>query len=110
MQTTRSTGGSGNPARKLRSVIGVRFSHNEERRLQTALKILGALTALLGIVSLAVLVILPSAWLENKVRQRLVGEVERASGGRAEIGTFHFDWKTLTAEVRQFVLHGTEPA
>jgi translocation and assembly module TamB len=43
-------------------------------------------------------------------RQHLVDEAERASGGRAEIGRFRFDWKTLTAEVRQFVLHGTEPA
>ena len=40
----------------------------------------------------------------------MITEIERASGGRTEIGDFGFDWKTLTAEVTPFVLHGTEPA
>src|SRR4051794_29979615 len=40
----------------------------------------------------------------------MIAEIERASGGRAEIGAFHFDWKSLTAEVAPFVLHGTESA
>ncbi len=78
------------------------------RPARIVLKILGALLALLGILTLAVLVILPSAWFQNKVRQRIVTEVERVTGGRTEIGQFRFDWKTLTAEVRMFVLHGTE--
>lgn len=74
------------------------------------LKIAGALLALFGIAALAVLAILPSEWLAEKVRDRILYEVERVSGGRVEIGRFHFDWKTLTAEVAPFVLHGREPA
>jgi translocation and assembly module TamB len=51
-----------------------------------------------------------SDWLREKVRQGLVATMERATGGKIEIGKFQFDWKTLTAEVDDFVLHGTEPA
>jgi translocation and assembly module TamB len=51
-----------------------------------------------------------SLWFHEKVRDRIVTEVERATGGRVEIGSFRFDWRTLTAEVAPFVLHGTEPA
>ena len=40
----------------------------------------------------------------------MIVEIERASGGKTEIGAFRFDWKNLTAEVTPFVLHGTEPA
>jgi translocation and assembly module TamB len=39
----------------------------------------------------------------------MVNEVERATGGKVEIGSFRFDWKTMTAEVQPFVLRGTEP-
>ena len=80
------------------------------RPARITLKIAGALLALFGIAALALLAILPSEWLEAKVRDRIVYEVERVSGGRVEIGRFHFDWKTLTAEVAPFVLHGREPA
>ncbi|MEO8126950.1 MAG: hypothetical protein ABI822_07645, partial [Bryobacteraceae bacterium] len=80
------------------------------RPARIILKIFGAVVCLLGIFTLAILVILPSDWLQDKVRDRIVSEVERVSGGRVEIGRFHFDWKTLTAEVAPFVLHGKEPA
>ena len=80
------------------------------RPARITLKIAGALLALFGIAALALLAILPSEWLEAKVRDRIVYEVERVSGGRVEIGRFHFNWKTLTAEVAPFVLHGREPA
>jgi translocation and assembly module TamB len=52
--------------------------------------------------------LLRSNWLSLRVRDRIVVEVEKATGGKAEIGSFHFDWKTLTAEVKPFVLHGRE--
>ncbi len=80
------------------------------RPARISLKVFGALVALAGIATLAILAILPSAWLEDKLRVYLVSEVERVSGGRVEIGRFHFDWQTLTAEVAPFVLHGKEPA
>ncbi|HUS07032.1 MAG TPA: translocation/assembly module TamB domain-containing protein [Bryobacteraceae bacterium] len=80
------------------------------RPVKIGLSIGGGLVGLLLLVVVAALLILPSHWFAEKVRQRLVAEVETASGGKAEIGAFKVDWKTLTADVRPFILHGTEPA
>ncbi len=66
-----------------------------------------ALCVLAAVVGLFVV---RSAWFQEKVRDRIVSEVERVTGGRVEIGSFRFNWETMTAEVAPFVLHGTEPA
>jgi translocation and assembly module TamB len=64
----------------------------------------------LGLAALAGTVLLVrSAWFGERVRERIVREIERATGGRAEVGSFRFDWKRLTAEVRALTLHGAEP-
>lgn len=75
-----------------------------------AWKIAAGFLALLALLALAVVVTLQSDWFYNKVRQRIVGTVETATGGRVEIGAFRFDWKRLRVEVADFTLHGTEPA
>ena len=67
---------------------------------------IGAVCIILG---LAAILIFPSVWFQDKVRNRMIAEIERVSGGKTEIGAFRFDWKNLTAEVAPFVLHGTEP-
>jgi translocation and assembly module TamB len=59
---------------------------------------------------LAAVLVLRSDWFRDQVRQRIVAEVETATGGRTEIGSFHFDWRELRAEIDAFVLHGAEPA
>ena len=70
----------------------------------------GALAALLVVAAVAIPLVLQSQWLSDQVRARLVSEVESATGGRAEIGGFHFNWKQLRVELQNFTLHGTEPA
>src|SRR5271155_5298433 len=57
----------------------------------------------------ALLLALHSDWFRNRVRERIVSETERATGGRVEIGEFRYEWRSLHAEVSPFVLHGTEP-
>jgi translocation and assembly module TamB len=79
------------------------------RPVKISLWLLGGLLSVLGLLGLAAVLILPSDWFREKVRARIVYEVERASGGRTEIGSFKFDWSTMTAEVSPFVLRGTEP-
>jgi translocation and assembly module TamB len=54
--------------------------------------------------------VLRSAWFYEKVRARIVSEVETATGGRVELEAFRFDWKAWRAEARGFTLHGSEPA
>jgi translocation and assembly module TamB len=69
----------------------------------------GSLAALTLAVALSAILILRSDWFREKVRQRIVAEVEKATGGRTEIGAFRFDWKQMRAEVDGFALHGSEP-
>lgn len=54
------------------------------------------------------LLILRSAWFENRVREKLIEVAEDATGGRVEIGSFQYDRHNLTATVAPFVLHGAE--
>lgn len=44
------------------------------------------------------------------VRRRLIAEVERITGGRAEVGTFHVVPFHLQVEVRNITVHGKEAA
>jgi translocation and assembly module TamB len=69
----------------------------------------GAAALALTLTAVGVLV-LQSTWFYEQVRTRLVATVEKATGGRVEIQSFRFYWWELRAEVKGFVLHGTEPA
>jgi translocation and assembly module TamB len=68
------------------------------------------LAALALVVLVAALVLVQTAWFKNLVRARIESVVERATGGRVEIGSFSYNWRDLTADVKSFVLHGSEPA
>ena len=75
------------------------------RRRRLVLLVLALLVLLAGGVGLMTL---QSTWFSTKVRERIIGEIEKASGGRAEVGAFDFDWKRLTASISGFTIHGTE--
>ena len=77
------------------------------KRLLVAAAALLAVAVLAGVAFLATV---RSPWFREQVRERIVREVEKASGGKAELGSFAFDWKTLEAGVHDFTLHGKEPA
>jgi translocation and assembly module TamB len=62
------------------------------------------------LAAVTVFFVVQSDWFYNKVRVKLIAAIETATGGRVEIGRFHFDWRELRAEVRDLVVHGTEPA
>ena len=79
------------------------------RPVKRLLWVVGSLLGLFLLLSIAALLILPSNWFREKVRARIVYEIELASGGRVEIGAFKFDWSNLKAEIAPFILHGTEP-
>ena len=70
----------------------------------------GGLAGVALVLAFAAVLVLRSAWFSEQVRSRMVYEVEKATGGRTELGSFDFDWSTLTARVRGLVLHGTEGA
>lgn len=54
--------------------------------------------------------LLQSEWLAGQIRLRAIAEVEKATGGRAELKGFSFDWRLWRATFDGFVLHGAEPA
>jgi translocation and assembly module TamB len=49
-----------------------------------------------------------SSTFENIIRKRLIARVETATGGRAEIASFHWNLLRLEAEADGLVLHGRE--
>jgi translocation and assembly module TamB len=53
---------------------------------------------------------LESHWLRETLRARLVEQVTRGSGGRAELQALDFSLRRLTITLRGFTLHGREPA
>ncbi len=79
-----------------------------KRRRKIALIAAGVAAALVLALAAAAVLVLRSGWFAQRVRARIVAEVERASGGRSRLASFSFDWKRMRAEVRGFVLHGTE--
>ncbi len=80
-----------------------------KRPAKIALGVVGGVVALLLVLALTGVYIAQSDWLREKVRVRIVSELQTATGGEATIGKFRFDWKTLTAELDDVILHGTEP-
>lgn len=61
-------------------------------------------------LAITALIIFQSGWFQEKVRERIVRELEYGSGARAELGNFSFDWRSLQATVAPLILHGTESA
>lgn len=59
---------------------------------------------------LALLVYINTDSFQSLVRRRLVAEVERITGGRAEIGSIHTIPFRLQVEVRNITVHGRESA
>ena len=80
------------------------------RRGRIALVSSGAVIALVAIAAVVGVMVVQSGWLLEKIRVRVVEQAEKATGGKVEIGALRLDWKTLTAELDNLVIHGTEPA
>ena len=78
-------------------------------RKKTAFLAAGIMAAVL-LAALAGLLVLRSDWFAEKLRAAVISAIETGTGGRAEIGSIQADWSRLRIELRQFVLHGTEPA
>ncbi|MDE3198856.1 MAG: hypothetical protein KGN84_21080, partial [Acidobacteriota bacterium] len=73
-------------------------------------RIAAAAAALIVLTGVAAVWVAQSAWLRERVRGIVVEQTERATGGRVELGAFDLDWRTLTARLSRFTVHGTEAA
>ncbi|MFZ2000295.1 MAG: hypothetical protein WAU73_12950, partial [Candidatus Sulfotelmatobacter sp.] len=63
-----------------------------------------------SLIALALTIYINTESFQSLVRRRLVAEVERITGGRAEIGSFHTIPYRLQIEVRNITVHGREDA
>jgi translocation and assembly module TamB len=54
------------------------------------------------------LMVLRSGWFEERVRDRIVSEIQKATGARVDFGNFRFDWTHLAATAGPVVIHGRE--
>ncbi|PWU02641.1 MAG: hypothetical protein C5B51_20470 [Terriglobia bacterium] len=70
----------------------------------------GSIAGLIVILVVAGIAIVQTQWFSDFVRQKIITATAEATGGRVEIDAFSFDWKRLRADVRNFVIHGLEPA
>jgi translocation and assembly module TamB len=70
--------------------------------------------AALAVLALIVLAIVGAAWyastpqFENRVRAELISVLERATGGRVELGAFHWQLRHLEFEADNLTIHGLE--
>lgn len=79
------------------------------RRRKILIGVGAGIPALLLVLIVASILVIRSAWFANYVREKIIATTEESTGGVVEIGSFQFDWMHLTARIRNFVLHGTEP-
>jgi translocation and assembly module TamB len=85
------------------------MSRAPRSRRKIALIVAASIAGLAVVLFVAAIIVVQSGWFRNMVRGKLVSAVEEATGGRAEVGSFSFDWTHLRAVVHDLVLHGSEP-
>jgi translocation and assembly module TamB len=69
--------------------------------------LIGLLTLVVAL-SLAVIMILKSGMIDPRLERFAIREIDQMTGGRAEIGSFHFRLRGLRVEMDDFTLHGRE--
>ncbi len=69
---------------------------------------IAGLIVLLALLAVGAYFVASSSAFENEVRKRLIANIEDATGGRAEIASFHWRLLQLEAEADGVVIHGLE--
>lgn len=75
------------------------------RAIRNLLIVLLAVTIL---VPLAAVIYVERGWAEGPLRRLVIMQIDKATGGRTEIGAVHFRLRGLRAELDDFTLHGRE--
>jgi translocation and assembly module TamB len=70
----------------------------------------GSIAGVIVILFIAGVIVVQSPWFRNYVRSIILGSVERATGGRPEVGSFDLDARHLRAVLHDVVIHGNERA
>jgi translocation and assembly module TamB len=91
---------------KVKTVTSTTPSGNSPRRLRRWLRYFFA-AALVSTVAFAI--ILQTAWFRDWLHRQVVAELEQATGGRVELGSFHTIPMRLQVDLRNVTIHGSEP-
>ncbi len=68
------------------------------------------MAGLFAVLVLAIGLFLHSATFEAMVLERVVATIEKATGGKVEMGSLHWNVSKLEIEARDLTIHGREPA
>lgn len=79
------------------------------RPTKILIRIALALGALLGVLTVAGVVLVQTDWFREFVRNKIITATENSTGGTVNIGSYAFDWKHLRSTITNFVVHGEEP-
>ncbi len=71
-------------------------------------KLLVALAIVLALTAVLIVVVLQTNYLQDRMRLKIVSALEDSTGGRVELHSFAFDWRTLTGRLDGLVIHGVE--
>ncbi len=71
---------------------------------------LAGLMVVVGFTTVGLYIWMSSAQFEDIARRRLIADLEKATGGRVEVASFHWHILALEAEASGLVIHGTEAA
>src|SRR5437870_905373 len=58
--------------------------------------------------SVSLYLVLRSHWFHEYVRATIIAKLAETTGGKVELGSFAFDWKALSVELNQLIIHGRE--
>jgi len=62
------------------------------------------------VLALAALIVMSSGWFQRVLERRVIASLENLTGGRVEIGHFHFKPWVLQITLQKLVIHGSEAA
>lgn len=79
------------------------------KKSRVILTILASLGALVVVIIVGALIVIQTAWFQNFVRGKIISAVENATGGRVELGSFSLSLSRMEVQLRDFIIHGTEP-
>src|SRR5271165_6211343 len=72
------------------------------------LRVIVALVVLVIACAIGGLLVVRSGWFHERIRESVINGMERATGGRVELGNVSFDTLRLIAKAGPLVLHGKE--
>ena len=70
--------------------------------------VLICLLVVVAALAVSLIVVVENGTADARLKRMAIQEINQITGGRAEIGSFHFHWRGLRVEIGDFTLHGRE--